>query len=105
MVLSLFQLFFTDEQLCLMVENTNIYEQVKGRVGGQVWNPLTLNELKVWLGLIIYIGVHHINVIDDLWNRDDRKANYEIKKFISLYRFQQIKRFFHISTPGQPHPH
>ncbi|CAG8555008.1 2476_t:CDS:2 [Dentiscutata heterogama] len=72
--LSLFQLFFTNEQLCLIVENTNIYKQVKGRVGGQVWNLLTLNELKIWLGLIIYMGVHHINAMNDLWNRDDKKV-------------------------------
>ncbi|CAG8615282.1 16971_t:CDS:2 [Cetraspora pellucida] len=101
--LSLFRLFFTNEQLQLMVENTNTYEQVKGREGGQVWNPLTLNELKIWLGLIIYMGVHHINALDDLWNQDDKRTNHKIKRFISLYRFQQIKRFFHISALGQLH--
>ncbi|CAG8620727.1 7140_t:CDS:2, partial [Dentiscutata heterogama] len=85
--LLLFQLFFTNEQLCLMVENTNTYEQVKGRVGGWVWNPLTLNKLKIWLGLIIYMGVDHINVMDDLWNQEDKRANHEIKWFMSLYRF------------------
>ncbi|CAG8657059.1 6962_t:CDS:1, partial [Dentiscutata heterogama] len=32
--LALFFLFFTDDQLQKMVENTNIYEMVKGREGG-----------------------------------------------------------------------
>ncbi|CAG8443034.1 11896_t:CDS:2 [Dentiscutata heterogama] len=101
--LSLFQLFFTDEQLHLIVKNSNIYELVKSRESGQVWTPLTLSELKVWLGLIIYMGVHHINAIEDLWNQDNKIANHEIKRFISLYSFQQIKQFFHISIPGQLH--
>ncbi|CAG8786336.1 12240_t:CDS:1, partial [Cetraspora pellucida] len=103
--LALFQLFFTNEHLQKMVENTNKYEQIKGREGGRTWDPLTLSELKIWLGLIIYIGVHKINAVEELWNRDEKKATHEIKRFMSLFRFQQIKRFFHILAPGESHPH
>ncbi|CAG8602478.1 7406_t:CDS:2 [Cetraspora pellucida] len=65
-LLSLFQLFFTDKQLNSMVVNTNIYKQVKGQDRGCPWNPLTQNELKIWLGLIIYMGVHKISAVKDL---------------------------------------
>ncbi|CAG8737879.1 4511_t:CDS:2, partial [Cetraspora pellucida] len=70
----------------LMVENTNTYEQLKGREGGHVWSLLTLNELKTWLGLIIYMGVHQINTVEELWNWDEKKANHEIKS-IPLFKY------------------
>ncbi|CAG8450372.1 9816_t:CDS:2 [Cetraspora pellucida] len=57
-LLSLFQLFFTDKQLNSMVVNTNIYEQVK--------------------------GVHKISAVEDLWNSDEKKATHEIKRFMSM---------------------
>ncbi|CAG8678130.1 5167_t:CDS:2, partial [Cetraspora pellucida] len=41
-LLALFQLFFTDKQLQIIIENTNKYEQVKGREGGHAWSSLTL---------------------------------------------------------------
>ncbi|CAG8531415.1 3273_t:CDS:1, partial [Cetraspora pellucida] len=46
---------------------------VKGREGGRDWKLLTLDKLKIWFGLIIYMGVHQIVTVEDLWNRDEKK--------------------------------
>ncbi|CAG8749260.1 16797_t:CDS:2, partial [Acaulospora morrowiae] len=72
--LTLFELFFSNTLLQTIVENTNNYEQIKGSEGGRSWKPLTLNELKIWFAL-----------------------------YMSLFRFQQIKRFLHISSINEPH--
>jgi len=66
--LALFELFFSNTLLQTIVNNTNNYEQIKGSEGGCLWKPLTLNELKIWFALVIYIGVHKIYTIEDLWN-------------------------------------
>ncbi|CAG8820297.1 5352_t:CDS:2, partial [Cetraspora pellucida] len=66
----LFRLCFSDEQLQIIVENTNKYEQIKGYEGGR--------------------------------NSNEKMAVHNIKQFMSLYRFQQIKRFLHISNPTEP---
>ena len=101
--LALFELFFSNTLLQTIVNNTNNYEQIKGSEGGRLWKPLTLNELKIWFALVIYMGVHKIYAIEDLWNSDEKKAVHSIKQFMSLFRFQQIKRFLHISSAIEPH--
>jgi Transposase IS4 len=104
--LALFELFFSSTLLQTIVDNTNNYEQIKGSEGGRLWIPLTLNELKVWFALVIYMGVHKIYAIEDLWNSDEKKAIHSIKQFMTLMRFQQIKRFLHISPVNEPNePH
>ena len=76
--LAIFQLFFTDNQLQTIVENTNKYQQTKGFNDGCPWSPLTLKELKVWIALIIYT-----------WNCNEKKPIHNsIKDFMSLVRFQ-----------------
>ncbi|CAG8794715.1 18258_t:CDS:2, partial [Gigaspora rosea] len=42
--------------------------------GGRIWHLLTLKELKIWIAIVIYMGVHKIYHIDDLWNSDEQKA-------------------------------
>ncbi|CAG8586621.1 4867_t:CDS:1, partial [Paraglomus occultum] len=101
--LAIFQLFFTDNQLQTIVENTNKYEQMKGFSDSdrRPWSPLTLKELKIWIALVIYMGVHKIYAVEDLWNNNERKPIHNIKDFMTLVRFQQIKHFFHISSPSE----
>ncbi|CAG8816529.1 24477_t:CDS:2, partial [Cetraspora pellucida] len=70
----LFRLCFSDKQLQIIVENTNKYEQIKSYEGG----------------------------LEDLWNSNEKMAVHNIKQFMSLYQFQQIKRFLHISNPTEP---
>ncbi|CAG8487097.1 13916_t:CDS:2, partial [Cetraspora pellucida] len=73
-----------------------------GYEGGRVWVPLTLKELKVWIALVIYMSVHKIYAVEDLWNSNEKMAVHNIKQFMSLYRFQQIKKFLHIFNPTEP---
>jgi hypothetical protein len=57
-------------------------------------------ELYVFIGSIIYMGVHAEPEIAMYWNTDFNKGPlHSITTHISLYRFEQIKRYCHISCP------
>jgi hypothetical protein len=54
----------------------------------------------VFLGVIIYIGVYKEPNIKIYWNTDFNTGPlYTILNHISLCRFEQIKRYCHISCP------
>jgi hypothetical protein len=56
----------------------------------------------VFIGVIIYMGVHQEPSINTYWNTDFNKGPlHSITPHISLVRFQQIKRYCHISNPIQ----
>jgi Transposase IS4 len=52
----------------------------------------------VFIGGIIYIGIHNELDLSMYWNSDPNKGPlHTIKSHISLRRFEQIKRYCHIS--------
>jgi hypothetical protein len=54
----------------------------------------------VFLGAIIYMGVHTEPQIEMYWNSDFNKGPlHSITSHISRNRFEQIKRYCHISCP------
>ena len=64
------------------------------------WTDLLMEELYVFIGAIIYMGVHDEPVVEIYWNSDFNKGPlHTILTHISLCRFKQIKRFYHISCP------
>jgi Transposase IS4 len=64
------------------------------------WTDLLVEELYVFLGAIIYMGVHEEPQVGMYWNTDFNKGPlHSIPNHISLNRFQQIKRYCHISCP------
>ncbi|CAG8844022.1 8482_t:CDS:1, partial [Racocetra persica] len=56
---------------------------------GRRWEKLTVGELKIWLAILIYIGIFKLPSIRDYWNRDDRFSEYKITTFMSLLHFEQ----------------
>jgi uncharacterized protein (DUF779 family) len=52
----------------------------------------------VFVGVLIYIGIHKEPQIKDYWNTDIYLGPlHTIPFYISLRRFEQIKRFFYVS--------
>jgi len=95
---SIFSLFFSEHQLQTIVTNTNIYAAVHNtkhgtnQAGeGRNWTNLTLNEFKIWLALVIYMGVFKFPAITDYWKKDSNYPSHDITKTMSLFRFQQVK--------------
>jgi hypothetical protein len=68
--------------------------------GTREWSDLLVEELYVFLGAIIYMGIHDEPEVSMYWNTDINKGPlHTIPKHISLRRFEQIKRYCHISCP------
>jgi hypothetical protein len=68
---------------------------------GRIWTGLTIPELLIFLALCLYCGLFKGNIpIEWLWDKDPHKPTHHITQHMSLFRFQQIKRFLHISVHG-----
>ncbi|CAB5337296.1 unnamed protein product [Rhizophagus irregularis] len=94
---SIFSLFFSLEQIEIIVKNTNKYAYMKDAGEGRKWKELTIKEFRIWLAILIYAGVFKLPSIRDYWNRDNKFPEHKITTFMSLVCFEQIKRFMHIS--------
>jgi hypothetical protein len=99
-----FTLFFTPDLFRTITTKTNRYAN-KQRIGVadeglREWSDILIEELYIFIGVIIYIGVHKEPQIPIYWNTDFNKGPlHTISKHISLCRFEQIKRYCHISCP------
>jgi hypothetical protein len=99
-----FSLFFTWDLLQTITTNTNRYASIQKlhvpQERAREWTDLLIEELYVFLGAIIYMGIHEEPQIEMYWNTDFNKGPlYSISNHISLCRFEQIKRYCYISCP------
>ena len=98
-----FNLFFTDDLWKTITINSNQYAAFQQRQNieerRREWRDLILDELRVFVGATIYIGVHQELQIKDHWNIDSKSGPiHPISYHISLRRYEQIKRYLHISN-------
>lgn len=97
-----FTLFFTPYLFETITRNTNRYANIH-RMQSKAeqqrkWSDLLIEELYVFIRAIIYIGVHEEPQIPMYWNTDFNKGPlHSIPSHISLRRFEQIKRYCHVS--------
>lgn len=99
-----FKLFFTPDLFRTITTNTNRYANIQrihmADEGVREWSDLLVEELYVFIGVIIYMGIHTEPQIPGYWNTDFNKGPlHSISEHISLRRFEQIKRYCHISCP------
>jgi len=94
-----FSEFFSKKQVELIVQHTNLYAYYQNTKRNnssdnnrRKWTELTVNELKIWLALVIYMGIFKLPSIEDYWKSDDIYPTHEITNLMSLLRFQQISR-------------
>ncbi|PVH67639.1 hypothetical protein DL98DRAFT_279450 [Cadophora sp. DSE1049] len=99
-----FALFFTPDLLKVITSNTNRYAslqriQVKQERARQ-WYDLVVEECWVFIGVLIYMGVHEEPRINMYWNTDKTRGPiHTISTHITLNRYEEIKRYCHISNP------
>ncbi|KAM6513535.1 hypothetical protein FALCPG4_18959 [Fusarium falciforme] len=61
----------------------------------RTWKPTTAAEVYVWLGILIYIGVHSEITVQDHWKTprlEDQRPEHSIIKFMTYDRFQLLHR-------------
>jgi hypothetical protein len=96
-----FNLFFTSDLFDLITHNTNKYAAIQrlDKVEkGREWYELNTAELRVFIGVIIYMGVYIAPDTTWYWNTDTVKGLiHSIPSHLLLRRFEQIKRYLYIS--------
>ncbi|CAK9820102.1 PiggyBac transposable element-derived protein 4 [Anthophora quadrimaculata] len=101
---ALYKLFFTDEILEIIVEETNRYAVqciVNAAYGSrqhqQAWNPVTKSELNIFFGILLIMGVVQVPEIRLYWSKKAMYANARIKKAMKRDRFLAIWKYLHFS--------
>lgn len=63
---------------------------------------MMVGDLKIWLGIVIYMGIFSAPTLEDYWKHDGLHPTHPITAYMSLNKFQQIKRYLHISALDIP---
>ncbi|RKK76943.1 hypothetical protein BFJ71_g16847 [Fusarium oxysporum] len=59
------------------------------------WKPTTIVAMCIWLGILIYLGVHNEITVEDYWKTsrlEDQRPEHSIIKFMTYDRFQILYR-------------
>src|ERR1700736_1933438 len=105
--IAIFDLFFTPEQMRILAENTNKagpFHQIGPRNARSLeWQDTFVEELYAYLGILIYMGLHPENDIDQYWCIDieNHPSHGPVRAAMARDRWKQISRAFHISEQGQ----
>jgi Transposase IS4 len=100
--IALFDLFFSPEQLAIIVASTNRYGLDQARLNSSKktsnWTDISTGELYAYLGILIYIALHIENQTKDYWSIDpNRPSHLPVRNSMSRDRFEQISTAFHIA--------
>ncbi|KAL2046386.1 hypothetical protein N7G274_001833 [Stereocaulon virgatum] len=96
---ALFSLFWTDEMFEILANNANLYAEQQETHRG--WYATNADEMRVFIGILIYMGLHPEGETPAYWHEDLRTGpNHMPSLHMGLNRFSQLQRFVHIAPPG-----
>ena len=90
----IFSLFFSDDMLTLLVDQTNLYAS---RDKNALSFVIDKTEMRKFLGLLLISGYHHLPGEDDYWSTADDLSAPIFPRTMTRKRFYDIKRYFHIA--------
>ena len=91
--IDLYRLFFDDRLLKLCVDSTNNYAFQKGNHHFHI----SKDEMQTFLGILLLSGYHTLPNERLYWSTDEDVGVAAVYEKMSRNRFQEIKRFFHLS--------
>ena len=94
--LEMFEHFFDEEILSLIVRQTNLFaaQCLTAANRTTTWET-SLTEVRAYLGFMIIMGVNRLPEIRDYWSTDDKLHNQFIASRITRDRFEEISRYLH----------
>ena len=100
--LAIFQLFFTNELAEQIVTETNWYaeqciakKQVKNNSRDKRWKPLTVSELKTYVGIILYRGVNWKPTFSHYYTANVTFSTPMVSKVLLYNWLVLIERYIH----------
>ena len=92
--LGIFSLFFDDQLVGMIVEETNRYAEQSLRGTNKQWST-NADEIRAYMGFMILMGINHLPEIRDYWSTDELLRYSPIADRISRDRFEEITRYLH----------
>lgn len=100
-----YSLLVTDQLFENIAHQTNIFAQQSIDKGGikdksrlRLWTPTDKEEIKRFLGVIIWMGIVKLPKIVDYWSNDEMLGQSFAKKTMSRNRFEVLLRMLHFSN-------
>lgn len=93
-----FTFFFDDEILQLIVDQTNLYSVQRNSES----QNLSVDELKSFLGIFVYMGICTLPSISDYWAQDTRVI--QVAGIMTRTRFQKIRSHLHFHDNSSVQP-
>lgn len=97
----LFQLFISDELLQLMVYQTNLYAEQDHLKTGKKFSQTNLDEMKVFLGINIHMGMKRLPSYRDHWSSEPDLHDYFIANLMSVNRFGWFLSNLHLNNNAE----
>ena len=72
--------------------------ETPSQLSSRPWHPVSISEIRIFIALQIWMGVNSLPAIDDYWKSEMRNS---LMEFMSCNRYQQIKRYLHVSPPDE----
>jgi Transposase IS4 len=104
---AIFDLFYSPEQLAILVANTNIFGRCQSQIRPRYkrtmdWVDVIIGELYAYFGILIYMSLHIENRTSDYWAIDSKMPSHlPVQNAMSRERFQQIGSAFHIAEASK----
>ena len=92
--LGLFSLFFDDELVGLIVNETNKYANQQLHGTDRSWST-NADEIHAYMGFMILMGINRLPEIRDYWSANEKLRYAPIADKISRDRFEEITRYLH----------
>ena len=95
-----FELLFRPRLFTLMVTETNRYAAQQQALAGRAdpnWTETNLDEMKAYVGINIWMGIHILPQTHMYWSTDDFIGVPGIIKTMSRDRFNKITQYLHVS--------
>ncbi|XP_054259986.1 piggyBac transposable element-derived protein 4-like [Macrosteles quadrilineatus] len=100
-----FSSYLNDEILAVMVDETNrnaaqVLQKIRlnGSSRLRTWRDTNVEEMKKFLGLLLYMGLVPMPRITDYWSRRLLYRNLVANRVMSRNRFQLLLRFWHFNN-------
>lgn len=90
--ISYLQEILDDNILQSIVDQSNLYANQKG---AKNWYPLTLAELKAYIGCSILMGIHQLPRLENYWSSDPFLGVKSISDVMTAKRFKKITETLH----------
>jgi hypothetical protein len=105
--INIFILFFNHKVFSELATFTNAYAASKEACldESRRWEETTPAELRIFIGIIIYMGVFRQSNVEEYWSANPEYTQHTITHFMTLFRFQQLKRYLHVSNHNEPELH